>query len=107
MALDPGSFYDRVANLGPRNDHVLRDVATLYMALGVALALAAIGPAWRLPVCAFAAIQYLLHALNHVLDAGEAEPAWVGPADALGLAVVGLVFAGLARAAARPAEVVR
>ena len=34
MAFAPGFFFDNVGPYAPRNDHYIRDVATLYLALG-------------------------------------------------------------------------
>jgi hypothetical protein len=85
--LAPGFFHEEIGPFGPRNDHYMGDLATWYLALGV-LALVAIARAeWRRPVLALALIQYALHALNHLLDVGEATPRWIGPAT---LAAVGL-----------------
>jgi hypothetical protein len=40
----------------------------------------------------FGALQYGLHALNHLLDIGDADPGWVGPFDFITLAAVAAVF---------------
>jgi hypothetical protein len=48
---------------------------------------------WRVPLLAFAVLQYALHALNHLVDVGEADPSWLGPAN---LALVVLSTALLA-----------
>jgi hypothetical protein len=79
MAIAPGAFFDSIADYGVRNDHYVRDISTLYLALGAALVLAAGRPSWRAPVLAFAAIQYGLHAVNHLVDVGDADPGWLGP----------------------------
>ena len=47
QVLAPGSFYDAVANFGPRNDHFLRDVASYYLASAAALAVTWIVPLTR------------------------------------------------------------
>jgi len=99
--LSPGTFYDVVAGFGARNDHDLRDVATFYLALGVAMLVATRRRSWRVPVLALAAVQYGLHAVNHLVDVGDADPGWVGPADLVSLALVGAVLAWLLRAAWR------
>jgi hypothetical protein len=91
QAIAPGSFHDAVADFGPQNDHYLRDISTLYLALGVALIVAADRPPWRVPVLAFATLQYALHAVNHLIDIGEADPGWIGPFDFVSL----LLFAAL------------
>jgi hypothetical protein len=92
MALAPGAFFEALGDFGARNDHYLRDVATFYMALGIVLLVTVGRPAWRAPVLAFGALQYALHALNHLLDVGDADPGWIGPFDFASLAVVAGVF---------------
>lgn len=81
--LTPGFFYEQVGPFGPRNDHYMGDLATWYLALG-ALALVAVRRReWRGPVLVLAVLQNLLHAFNHLLDVGEADPgvARAGHAD--------------------------
>jgi hypothetical protein len=90
MALAPGSFDAWVAPFGVRNEHLLRDLATVSLALGVAALLAATRPTWRVPVLAITLLQFTLHTLNHLLDIGQAEPSWLGSAKAL---VLGLATA--------------
>jgi len=83
----PGFFHDEVGPYGARNDHYMGDLAGWYLALG-AVALVAIRRApWRLPVLAFAFIQYALHSVNHLIDVGEADPSWLGPANLASLVV--------------------
>jgi hypothetical protein len=101
LALAPGAFYDAVANFGPRNEHDLRDMAAFYVASAIVLAVAAGRPAWRAPALALVGLQFALHALNHVVDVGDADPSWIGPFDALTLAAGALLFGALYRAAAR------
>jgi Domain of unknown function (DUF4345) len=97
QAIAPGAFFDAIADFGSRNDHYLRDVSTLYLALGISLLLAATRPTWRVPVLAFATIQYALHALNHLIDIGEADPGWVGPFDFVSLALFAVLLAYVMR----------
>jgi len=101
MAISPGSFYDALGPFGDRNDHYLADVATFCLALGAVALVAARRPAWRLPVLAFAAIQYTLHAVNHLVDIGEGDPAWIGPFDFVTLALTAAGLAWLAEVARR------
>jgi hypothetical protein len=77
----PGFFYEEVGPFGPRNDHYMGDVATFYVALGVIGFLALRRVTWRVPILAFAVVAYALHSLNHLIDVGEADPSWLGPAD--------------------------
>lgn len=86
MAVAPGAFYDAIGPFGARNDHYTRDTATFYLALGAAMVLAARRPSWRVPVLAFALIQYVLHTVNHLIDIGNADPKALGPIDAVSLA---------------------
>jgi hypothetical protein len=39
-------------------------------------------------VLALALLQTMLHAVNHLLDAGEADPAWLGPATLISLVLL-------------------
>ncbi|HET6506298.1 MAG TPA: hypothetical protein VFG42_05885 [Baekduia sp.] len=97
----PGRFYDVLAHFGARNDHFLRDVSTYFLASGIALAIAARRPSWRAPVLAVVGFQYALHALNHLLDIGKADPSWVGPFDFVSLALGVLLIGWLYREASR------
>lgn len=101
LVLAPGAFYDAIADFGPRNDHDLRDMAAFYLASAPVLAIAAGRPSWRAPVLALVTLQYALHALNHLLDAGNGDPAWVGPFDAMSLAAAAFVLALMLRTALR------
>jgi hypothetical protein len=92
--LTPSFFYDEIGPFGPRNDHYMADVATWYLALGAALLIAVRRESWRVPVLALALAQYVLHSINHLIDIGEADPSWLGPADfvSLGLGAVLLAW---------------
>jgi hypothetical protein len=100
--LAPGFFHDEIGPFGPRNDHYMGDLATWYLALG-ALALVAVRrPEWRGPVLALALLQNLLHAFNHLLDVGEADPVWLGPATLVSLVLLsGLVAVMLSQTGKR------
>jgi hypothetical protein len=67
--------------------------------VGVAALLAATRPTWRVPVLAITLLQFTLHTLNHAFDIGQAEPSWLGPANAL---VLGLATVALALTYAQP-----
>jgi hypothetical protein len=86
--LVPGWFYDVVGPFGPRNDHYMGDLATWYLTLGALVLVAIRRPDWRVPVLALALLQNALHAFNHVLDVGEADPAWLGPANLVALVLL-------------------
>jgi hypothetical protein len=65
------------------------------------LAVAASRPSWRAPVLALVGLQTALHAVNHLIDAGDADPSWAGPLDTVSLAVAALVVGAMFRAALR------
>ena len=69
------------------------DAATWYLALGAAVLVAVSKASWRVPLLALAFIQYALHSLNHLIDVGEADPSWLGPANLVSL-VLGTVLLG-------------
>ncbi len=99
MALAPHAFYVAIGPFGAYNAHYIRDVASFEAALGVALLLAVRRPGWRVPVLALATIQFALHSLNHLLDVGNAHPAWAGYFDFFTLAAATVLLARLWRAA--------
>jgi hypothetical protein len=101
MAVAPGFFFDNVGPFGARNDHYLGDVATFYLALGVTALVAARRSAWRVPVLAFATLQYLLHSVNHLVDIDKADPRWLGPADFVSLALTTLLLGWMLQVARR------
>jgi hypothetical protein len=101
--LAPGFFYDQIGPFGPRNDHYMADVATFYLALGATMLVAVRRPSWRVPVLAFALIQYALHALNHLIDIGESDPSWIGPADFVSLTLGAVLLAWMLRTEQRAA----
>jgi hypothetical protein len=95
--LAPGFFYDQIGPFGARNDHYMGDVATFYLALGAVMLVAVRRPSWRVPVLALALVQYALHALNHLIDVGESDPGWVGPADFVALTLGTILLAWMLR----------
>jgi hypothetical protein len=101
QAVAPGPFYDAIGPFGPRNDHYTRDAATWSLALGIALLLAGRRPSWRVPVLALATFQSALHAINHLVDIGDADPSWAGPFDFVALAALTFALAWLLARAAR------
>ena len=101
MAAAPETFFDSFADYGVRNDHYIRDLSTFYLALGAVQLVAAGRSAWRVPVLSFTAAEYVLHVVNHTVDVGEADPAWVGPANLISLAAVMVVVVVLLRASRR------
>jgi hypothetical protein len=91
--LAPGFFHDEVGPYGARNDHYMGDLATWYLALGAAAFVAVRRTGWRVPVLALSFVQYALHSLNHLIDVGEADPSWLGPANLASL-VLGTLLLG-------------
>lgn len=101
MALSPGTFFRGFAAFGTRNDHYVRDVGTLYVALGLVLLAAVRRPSWRTPILLFAVLQYGFHLLNHVIDIGDSQPGWIGPADVAALAAMEVLLIVLVGASRR------
>jgi len=105
MIFDPGSFHTQLGDFGARNDHYLRDIATWELAFGLAALVAVARPSWRLPVLTIAAVQFILHTINHIADADLARGDTSGVQDAVSLGVGAVVFTALAWLAAREARV--
>jgi hypothetical protein len=73
------SFGKTLAPFDGFNEHDLRDFATFYLALGLALLVAATRPGWRFPILVLATLEYGFHAINHAIDVNDSDPAWIGP----------------------------
>jgi hypothetical protein len=102
--ITPGFFFDEIGPYGVRNDHYMGDLASWYIALG-AVALVAVRRArWRVPVLALALVQNTLHAVNHAIDVGNADPEWLGPANLLSIALTSVLLAWMLNAAREPAR---
>ena len=101
QAFLPGTFFADIGPYGSRNDHYLGDVASFYAALGVVSLVAARRPSWRIPVLAFAVLQYALHSVNHLVDIGDAHRSWLGPANFAALAATTVLLGWMLRGAAR------
>jgi hypothetical protein len=104
MVVSPHSFFTSLGAFESYNPHYERDAATFYLAFAFGAALATSRRAWRVPVLAVITVQYGLHALNHLRDAGRANNSWAGPVDAVSLALAGLQFAALLWLLTRSAE---
>jgi hypothetical protein len=107
MVFAPHTFFTNVGPFGVQNDHYLRDTATFNLAFGVSLTIAYWRVAWRTPILCCVALQFGLHAINHLADIHAAHPHWLGPADFISLALSTAVLAWLARESTRPVEVQR
>lgn len=107
MVFAPHTFFSDIGPFGVQNDHYLRDTATFNLAFGAALAVAVKRPSWRTPVLCCVALQFALHAINHLVDIGDAHPGWLGPADFVSLALSTLLLVWLARESLRTQEAQR
>jgi hypothetical protein len=104
MVFAPHAFFTGIGPFGVQNDHYLRDTATFNAAFGVCLAIAYRRVSWRTPILCCVALQFALHAINHLADIGAAHPYWLGPFDFASLTLATLCLAWLARESTRPAQ---
>ena len=95
--LTPGFFHEEIGPYGARNDHYMGDLATWYFALGAVVLSAVSRERWRVPVIVFALVQYALHSLNHLIDIGEPDPSWLGPANLVALVLTALLLGWMLR----------
>jgi hypothetical protein len=107
MIFLPHTFFTDIGPFGVQNNHYLRDTATYNLAFGVALAIAYRRAQWRTPILCCVALQFALHAINHLVDIGAAHPYWLGPADFISLALATAALVWLARESMQPLEVQR
>ena len=96
MFFAPGTFYDTLGKFPPKNTHYIKDVSTFYIALGVVFFVSVRQRSWRTPVLVFTALEYGLHAINHLIDVGDASTDLTGWFDFFALALIALVLAALA-----------
>jgi hypothetical protein len=101
MFFAPGSFYDSLGKFPPENHHYIKDVSTFYIALGVVLFISVRRRTWRVPLLLFATLEYGIHAINHLVDVGDATSAFTGWFDFFSLAAITLILAALATCAWR------
>lgn len=87
MFFAPEFFFENIGEYGARNDHYIGDVGSFYLASAFGLAMAAMRPSWRVPILAVGAVWFGLHALNHLLDIGQASSDARGLFDTLSLAL--------------------
>ena len=95
--LTPEFFHESIGPYGERNDHYMGDVASWYLALGAVALVALRWQLWRVPVLGFSCIQYALHSLNYLIDVGEADPSWLGPANLVSLVLTTLLLGWMLR----------
>lgn len=93
----PGTFFEEIGPFGERNDHYIADGAAFVAGPAIAALLAVRRPSWHLPVLVVITAQTGLHALNHLVDIGEADPEWIGVADFVALFLGTVLLAGLVR----------
>lgn len=103
MGLAPATFYELLGPFGPYNAHYVRDAATWELALAAGAFAAAARPAWRVAVLAVALAHAVLHALNHLIDIRETDPARVGVLNFVGLLALATALAWLTVRAHRTA----
>jgi hypothetical protein len=96
MFFAPGAFYDTLGKFPPENHHYVKDVASFYIALGVVFLVSVRRRSWRTPVLVFAALEYAIHAVNHLVDVNDATSAGVGWFDFFALVAIALFLAALA-----------
>jgi hypothetical protein len=104
LAFAPHAFFTDVGPYGAQNNHYMRDLATFYAALGIALLVADRVASWRVPVLFIAALQSGLHTINHLADVDAAHPRWLGPANLISLALATCLLVWLTRESLRPVE---
>lgn len=95
----PRQFYDAVATFPPYNAHFLRDVASIFLATGIVLLIAAARRSWQVPVLSLVVIQYAIHVIAHIVDFGKADTTGVASASLVSLAIIGLILFWLLRVA--------
>ena len=94
--IDPSGFYDSVGPFPPENHHYIRDAAgAMQGSLGVAMAIAVFRRSWRVGVLGYGLLHFAFHAVNHLVDIGEADPESVGVVDFVALAIGALTLAWL------------
>jgi hypothetical protein len=77
--LAPGAFYDLVASYTPENRHFIKDLGSWQIGLGGLALYGARRADWRAPLLGLLALQYVLHTISHVVDAGQADTGWHDP----------------------------
>lgn len=95
MAIAPHAFFTDIGPFGTANAHYIRDVATYNAAISFGFAVSVVRPSWRIPVLALTTVQFALHSVNHLVDIGNAHPAFDGYFDFFSLAVLTVLLAWL------------
>lgn len=97
----PDTFFDDIGRYGVENSHYVGDVGAIYLAFGIAIAVAIAKPSWRAPLLWLGALWYGFHAINHAFDTGEAKSDARGWSDTLLIAFGAFASAWLARVSER------
>ena len=101
-AIDPRAFYDAIGPFPPYNDHYVRDAAAAMVgSLGVAQAIAVARRSWRVGVLGYSVLHFAFHAINHLVDIGDAEDDAVGVGDFVSLTIGALLLGWLLTRAMR------
>ena len=96
MFFAPKAFYDTLGKFPPENLHYIKDTGTFYIALGVVFFVSARRRSWRTPVLVFAALEYAIHAINHLVDVSKASSDLLGWFDFFAISFIALILAALA-----------
>ena len=105
-AIDPRAFYDAIGPFPPYNDHYVRDAAAAMVgSLGVAQGIAVVRHSWRIGVLGYSVLHFAFHAINHLVDIGDAEDDAVGVGDFVSLTVGALLLGWLLTRAMREERV--
>lgn len=100
--VDPEGFYDAIGPFPPYNEHYVRDAAAAMVgSLGVAMAIAVFRRSWRVGVLGYAVLHFAFHAVNHLVDIGDADPESTGVGNFVSLAIGGLLLGWLFARAVR------
>ena len=91
----PAAFYDLLAPFPPENHHILRDVGSWQIALGLAALYAIRRPSWRVPMLGILTLQLALHTVSHLIDIDNSDPSWIGPVEFAALAGGVVLLGGL------------
>lgn len=95
-AIDPRGFYDAIGPFPPYNEHYVRDAAAAMVgSLGVAQAIAVVRRRWRVGVLGYSVLHFAFHAINHLVDIGDAEEDAIGIGDFVSLTVGALLLGWL------------
>jgi hypothetical protein len=104
LAFAPHTFYTAIGPFGAYNRHYEGDTATFAAAFALGCLVAVRRPSWRVPVLAMSTAQFALHTVNHLVDIGNAHPAWDGYFDFFALLASTLLLARLLQIASAEAR---